>query len=403
MKSAARDLIRRELAGVKQRLRGRVVSAPALVTYDAVGVRYAHWVVAVDIGGNRVLEHVPVKMGTAGSRSYARLGSPVWLEKDGGRYQVVGPADRAITQRQIVLVNEDGGDAPILAGYAGYTFTREPFSYYKGDPAGWPTAFYNPATDATVRVWLRAYDRVLGAPANLTVVSDAEGAQLITLVDKSGHGSSPTQATAGSRPLYRRFSATGGNTNTLCTADFDGAGDRLSFPAPVVEPSPGAISVFVLLNKDAVGAGDDIALELHHWRIYSRRTAGDTWGVDQGGGVVDSGRTLGSTFVLLELVASAFDNFELFQDGISLGPYAPGGTGLALGSSALGGSATLGSHDGRICELLVLDGAVAAAKRQSIEAYFHQAMHVAYSRWSSSADGFPKVRVLDGAGHEVAL
>lgn len=402
MKNPTRDLIRREIGGVKQRLRGRVVTLPARRNYDTAGVRYATWVVAVDIGSNRVLENVPIKMGTAGSRSYARIGAPVWLEKDAGRYQVVGPADRAPAQRVVVLVDEDAGDSS-AGGSSGFTFVREPFTYYKGAAAAQPTAFYDPGADAAVRVWLRAYDRALGQPANISVVADADGQQVITLTDKSGHGNSPTQGTAANRPFYRRFSSTGGNSNTLCTADFDGSNDRLVFPSAVVEASAGAISVFCLLNKDAAGSGDDIAVELNHWRLYSRRAAGDTWGVDQGGGVVSSGNALTSTFVLIELVAAAFSDFELFQDGVSLGTFAPAGTGLALGSSSLGGSATLGTHDGRICELLVLDGAVTPTKRQSIEAYFNQAMHVAYSRWSDGVNAFPKVRVLDSDGNEVSL
>lgn len=398
-RNADRDLARREIESArKQRIRGTVLTEPRLVDFH--GITGATWVVDVDIGRARPLAAVPVKLNSAGSRSYARVGAPVWLERDGGRYQVVAASDRLVRAASVVTLDEDTGDTGD-GGSSGVTVVREPFTYYQGGQL--PTSFYNPATDGAVRVWLRTYERALGRPSKITVASDVDGSAISAITDQSANANHPAQATAGNRPLYRRFSTTGGNSNKLCTADFDGTDDRLVFPVNVAEASPGAISIFALLNKDAVGSGDDIALELANWRLYSRRAAGDTWGVDQGGGVVDSGSALSTSFVLIEVVASSFGSFSLYQDGILLSTHTPVGAGLGLGASSLGGSATLGPHNGRIAEVIVRDGAVNATQRQAIEAYFRQAMFVAYSRWANGVDGFPKLRVLNSLGQEVTL
>lgn len=398
--SSTRDLIRKELAGQRQRIRGLVVSEPTLLPFDSTNVDFAMWVVDVDIGGSRILSSVPVKLNSAGSRDYARLGAPVILEKDAHRYQVVGPGDRALNQAPITLVSETTG-LGTSGGAFGFTFQRMPFTYYQGTSQ--PETIYNPATDVAVRTWLRTYERAIGRPARISVVADSDGSQVITVTDKSPLANSPTQATAANRPFYRRFSTSGGNVNKLCTADFDGSNDRLVFPSAITAATPGALSVFVLCNKDATGSGDDIVLELNHWRVYSRRSGGDTWGVDQGGGVSNSGGAVGASFTLLELVAASFNSFRLFQDGVELGLFTPLGSGLGLGSSSLGGSAALGTHDGRIAEVLVLDGAVSDSKRLLIERYFKRAMFEPYSKWGNGVDAFPKVRVLDASGAEVSL
>jgi len=46
---------------------------------------------------------------------------------------------------------------------------------------------------------------------------------------------------------------------------------------------------------------------------------------------------------------------------------------------------------------------VSAAKRVNIEAYFNQTIFVGFAKYHNLVDGFPKIRVLDADGNEVAL
>lgn len=396
-----KDLINREIRSAeKRRIRGTVLTEPRILNFDLSGSRFPTFVVDVDIGRNRILEDVPVKINGPKARFYARPGSPVYLDRDAfGRYQVIAPADRAMRQGNLILINEDT-DLTATGAVIGFTFAREPYEFYQGVQ---PESFFDPALDGATLVWLRAYDRALGLPVNISPLTDADGANVLAMVDKSGNGHSPAQTTAGLFPLYRRFDATGGNSNTLSTVDFDGANDELNFPAAINEGTPGQLSIFLLLQKDAAGSGNDIALELDDWRIYSRRSGGDTWGFDQGGGVQDSGSTIGTSFVLIELIATSFNDVNLYENGTLLGTFTPGGGGLGTAVSVLGGSATLASHGGRIAELLIMDETVTATKRQNIEAYFNQAMFVAFARYRNTVDGYPKIRIFDADGNEVTL
>lgn len=396
-----KQLIRRELKAARERIRGRVIGDPYPLAFDPSGSNFPVFVApGVDTGGVRLLERVPIKINGPQARLYARNGSPVFLEKDAqGRYQIVGPADRAPQAGSLKTINEDT-DVTTAANGVGFTTVREAFEYYQGVT---PESFFDPGADANTLVWLRAYDRALGAPDNIVLSSDVDGADVVAITDKSGNGHSPIQTTAGLFPLYRKFDATSNNANERSVADFDGVNDELTFPAAVTESIGGQISIFILLNKDAVGAGDDIVLELDNWRVYSRRAAGDTWGFNQGGGVQDSGSTLDSNYVLIEIIATSFADIAVYQDGTLLASFTPGGGGLSLGSSTFGGSATLASHDGRVAELLVMDETVSALKRQAIEAYFNQTMFVNFARWNNGVDGFPKIRTLDANGNEVTL
>lgn len=397
-------LIRREIQAIRQTIRGRVIGDPYQLAFDLSGSNFPVYVApGVDVGGNRILERVPIKINGPQARLYARNGAPVFLEKDAqGRYQIVGPADRAPQQGNLITVDEDVALQPAttVVDGAGFSTERQPFLFYKGTT---PESFFDPGADAATLVWLRAYDRSGGEPENILPVTDSDGALVVRLTDKSGNGHSPITTVSTRQPLYRRFDSTSNNANDRSTVDFDGTDDRLDFPAAVTETTGGQVSIFVALNKDGVGSGDDVALELANWRVLSRRSGGDTWGFDQGGGAQDSGQALDTNFTLLEIVAAAFGDVDLYQDGTFIGNFTPGGSGLGLAVSSLGGSATLGSHDGRVVEVLVLDETVSASKRQSIEAYFNQTLFVNFARWGNGVDAFPKILTLDGDGNEVVL
>ena len=393
-------LIDRSIGRRMERIRGTCVTDPRQTDFDPAGADFLTFVVDVDVGSNRILEAVPIKAGVK-ARFFAKAGSPVFLERDAqGRYQVVSPSDRVQVQGNVTEFDEDA-DTETAAGNIGFTTTREAFEFYKGTT---PESFFDPATEANTILWLRGYDRLNGLPVNIIPATDVDGAAILFITDKSGSGNDATQGTAANQPLYRRFDSAGGNTNLRSAADFDGTNDVLDIAANVAESIGGQISIFILLNKDAVGTGNDIVLQLANWDILSRRSAGDTWGFDQGGGVVDSLSTIGTSFVLIELVASSFANIDLYQNGTLLGNFTPGGAGAGNGSSHLGaasGGAT--AHNGRVVEVLVIDETVSSAKRVNIEAYFNQTIFVAFAKWRNLIDGFPKIRVLDANGNEVAL
>jgi hypothetical protein len=398
--SDLKRLIDRQIKRRMPRIRGTCVTDPFQTNFDPGGARFLHFVVDVDIGSGRILEKVPVKI-AAKARFYARAGQPVFLDRDGqGRYQVTAPADRVQKQGSITTLDEDAATTA-AGGAIGFSTTREVFDFYKGTT---PESFFDPALEPDNILWLRGYDRLAGLPENIFPVTDADGAEVVLMIDKSGSGNNAASTgVATENPLYRRFDGAGGNTNLRSAVDFDGSNDVLDIAANVTESIGGQISIFLLLNKDAAGAGNDFALQLANWDILSRRSAGDSWGFDQGGGVVDSGSTL-SAFVLIELVATSFANIDLYQNGTLLGNFTPGGAGAGNATSHLGNdSAGVSAHNGRIAEVLVIDETVSAAKRANIEAYFNQTMFVSFALWRNGVDGFPKILTLDAAGNEVVL
>ncbi len=389
-------LINREINARRERIRGVIVSNPIQRNFDPSGARFLGWVVDVDIGRDRLLRNVPVKINGPKARFYAKLGSPVFLEKDAqGRYQVVAPADRVPVGGGLLIIDEE--TLAETTGTVGFTITREPFEFYKGTT---PESFFDPAADPNTLVWMRGYDRAIGLPANLTLDSDTDGAEVFRITDKSGNGYGAEEASPLDAPVYRRFDATGGNTNTLST--IDAADNKMDLASNVSETTGGVVSFFILLNKDITGAGNDVILQTADWQILSRRSAGDTWGYDQGGGVTNSGGTIGTDFTLIEIISSSFGSQSLYQDGVLLGTFTPGSTGMANATSHLfNNDAGTAGHQGRLVELLVMDEAVGDAKRLTIEQYFTQAMSVAYAKWGNDVDGFPKIRITDSDGNEV--
>ncbi len=401
--SDLKQLINREIDRKKFKIRGRVATDPVQVNFDPGGGQFLQWCCSVIVeNGSKVLENVPIKINGPKARFYCRVDAPVFLERnEQGRYQVTAPADRAMRSGAVALLDEDD-DTVIDGGSEGFTVVREPFEFYKGVT---PESFFDPGADAATLLWLRGYDRLTGLPDNIIPVTDTDGAEIVQVDDKSGNGNDAgPQLTAADRPLYRRFDGTGGNTNLRSSIDFDGVTDVLDLVANVVESTPGQISIFGLVDKEAVGAGADNIVSLANWDLLSRGTFGNFWGFDAGAGDQSSGSALDSDYVLIELVASAFDNVVLFQDGTFLTTITTAAAGLGNPSSHLGNSSGgANAHNGRIVELLVMDEAVSGTKRVAIEAYFNQTIFVPFSRWANGIDGFPKIRVLDSDGVEVSV
>lgn len=158
--SDLKNLINREVDRKQERIRATVLTEPELKNFDFIGAQFPTWVANVDIGADQVIRDVPIKIDGPKARFYARVGSPVWLQKDAqGRYQIVGPADRVKTQAGVTEINEDTGVATSV-GNQGVTSTREVYDFYKGGGVG--SSFWN--------------DGVHGYPA--VTVRDADGNEI---------------------------------------------------------------------------------------------------------------------------------------------------------------------------------------------------------------------------------
>lgn len=131
--SDRKALINREIDARREMIRGRIVSQPTFKNFDGIGAQFLTPVVDVDVGAERPLRDVPVKINGPKARFYAKIGSPVFLAKDAqGRYQVVGPADRAKEQGSVRLVSISAGTST-AAGNIGLQFIRQPFEFYQAD------------------------------------------------------------------------------------------------------------------------------------------------------------------------------------------------------------------------------------------------------------------------------
>lgn len=129
------SLIAREIKTRDERRRATVVSGPVVQFDDTAQAREPQWVVSVDIGARRPIDGVPVKSNTGtGGISYARIGQPVTIQRSaGGRWICIGPADRVQSVGNTSTLDEvtDTFGTPVAG--IGFSFRREPFSYYQGD------------------------------------------------------------------------------------------------------------------------------------------------------------------------------------------------------------------------------------------------------------------------------
>ena len=180
------DLIRREFLNRKELLVGTVIGAPRATRFDGTapgaGVM---WVCDVEVGGTKPLLNVPVKAGSDGSRFYANLGSAVVLRRNlAGRYQVIGPGDRAAGELEIIeydLVTQD----VVTQSSQGFSKVVDPFEFYqgpismRGNPAvtftntGGNDTMDRDAGDFTADGFLAAQSVVITSPLNAQTLTIA--------------------------------------------------------------------------------------------------------------------------------------------------------------------------------------------------------------------------------------
>lgn len=130
--SDLKTLINREIKAARQQLRGKIMSDPYQADFDALALTEPTWLADVDVGADRLLIAVPIKINGPKARFYARLGSPVFLQTDAqGRWQIIGPADRAREQGNLILLDEDT-EVATPSGNVGFTLVVPPFEFYEG-------------------------------------------------------------------------------------------------------------------------------------------------------------------------------------------------------------------------------------------------------------------------------
>jgi hypothetical protein len=375
-----KELVVREIRGRRERIRGVIVAAPRQAFFDPAGTASLTWVVDVDVGSNELLRDVPVKINGPQARMYARLGMPVYLDKDAqGRYQVVAPADRVPRQGSVQELDEDAGSTA-SAGQTGFTFVREPFSFYGGPVMleTWPNEVAN------LVLWLDAK-----AYSSLSLVSGA----VERWTDRSGAGNDAVQTLSTYRPLY----ASTGGPNGTPTIDFDGSNDFLTLASHVTAT---AATIFLVAAKDVADSGDICLLQTASLSLLARDSTIDQWGAQQGA-FYSSGVTLDPTFRRLVAVYRSVADFDLRTDGQASGTFS-GSTGGGA-TTRIGASSSGYYLDGKVCELLIYDRALSLPEVQAIESYLAAKWTTpgGASRWNNGTDAFPKVSVFDAQGNPV--
>lgn len=130
-----RDFMRREVQSRKGSIVGTVITKPELKFFN--GSSAETYVADVTVGSNRDLRNVPIKAGPGGGIDYAGLGQTVRLDRNGEKFQVVGPGDRVVGDTVVKTYNV-GVAAPVTTATEGQGFQREPYEFYKGDLPGTP-------------------------------------------------------------------------------------------------------------------------------------------------------------------------------------------------------------------------------------------------------------------------
>ena len=384
-------LIGREVRRARARLRGVVASVPQQKYFNPTGLQGLTWVVDVDIGQGRLLIDVPIKINGPQARLYAKLGMPVFLERDSGqRWQIVSPADRLNGVANVQIFDEDATTTAAGDSF-GITVTKEAFIYYKGDPEVQPEFFFNPAADLDVILWLDFGHRDANRPE-----LEANGAAITTLFDRSASLNKCVQGTAANRPLMRYATA---GANGRPAGDFD----TTDFFTLISQVPGSVLSIFAYVRRDSTGAANRVIMNTQEYRLRASSAGTDEWGVSAGGGTNNSSFTLGNTqYVLVEAIATAFNAISMYQDGVAGNVGTLAAAGHAAAGSAVGGI-TGGTElmDGRIAEILILDRAVNTADRQAIEAYFNQKYDVQYSRWNDTVTKFPAIVRRDAQGNPI--
>lgn len=136
-----RDTLRREVQSRSASITGVVITKRTLKFFN--GASAETWVADVTTGSNRDLRNVPIKAGPGGGIEYANLGMTVRLDRNGQKFQVVGPSDRVIGINEIKTYTF-GNPTPVTETNEGQSFRVEAYSFFQGPTPGTPgTSLWN--------------------------------------------------------------------------------------------------------------------------------------------------------------------------------------------------------------------------------------------------------------------
>lgn len=138
MSNATQQLVSRDIRARQEIRRGTVLTDPRRFNYDPSTLSSNVYVVDVDIGGRRPLRNVPVKSSSGiGGRAYALPGKAVEVQRNaGGRWIVIGPADRTSAIGSVTLLDEATG-ATSVGTPVGYTSVPRYWDYWEAADHVW--------------------------------------------------------------------------------------------------------------------------------------------------------------------------------------------------------------------------------------------------------------------------
>lgn len=132
------QLISRDIRARQEIRRGTVLSAPRRLNFDPSAITSNVYVVDVDLGGRRPIRNVPVKsVSGIGGRAYALPGKAVEIQRNaGGRWIVIGPADRVTSTGTVTVLDEAAGTTSVGVPI-GFTSIPRFFDYWEAPENVW--------------------------------------------------------------------------------------------------------------------------------------------------------------------------------------------------------------------------------------------------------------------------
>ena len=251
-----------------------------------------------------------------------------------------------------------------------YTFRVAGVNHTRGDfsdsVAVTPSVPFNPATIASLELWMDASDAstLYDATSGGSLVA-ADG-QVARWEDKSGNARHATQSISGNQPL-RKLSAVNGLTAVL----FNGTTTRMLYSQP--SPAPENATVFAVVERKTIAGAasyNGVVAFGDSFAIYSKLANGQ-WGVYNVGGSADNGSGVATQIdetTVLTVKRTAANRF-LYTNG-TLSATVAGDGSMAYTQGVIGAdSDTTQIHPGHICEIIAYSANLSDVDRGNVETY----------------------------------
>lgn len=122
------------------RIRALVLKDPYLALYRSTGSANT-WVTDLDVGSDNIVREVIIKAGSGNSRSFARRGMAVFVERnENGRWIITGPAERRPGTTTVIEVDQADNNSQTVQPDEGFDVVDKPYNFF---------ATINPATGNT--------------------------------------------------------------------------------------------------------------------------------------------------------------------------------------------------------------------------------------------------------------